>query len=276
MSGTLFIVATPLGNLQDMSPRGVQTLRETDRIACEDTRRTGRLLAHFGVQTPSVSFHEHNEQSRAPQLLRWLEEGSSIALVCDAGTPLISDPGYRLVADCRRLAIPVVPIPGPCAAVAALSVSGLSTDRFFFAGFPAKRTSALKKQIESLADLDCTLIFYLSPHRLAESLKHLLEGLGDRRACLMREMTKLHETALWGALEEILEAVGAEPGRGEYTLVVEGRVQPSEASVSIDVAAYVAGLERARGLARTEAVKLAARQLGLPRREVYKKTLGQS
>lgn len=271
MAGALFIVATPLGNLEDLSPRGLQTLREVDRIACEDTRRTGKLLAHFGVQTPLLSFHEHNEEARASQILDLLRGGEKIALVSDAGTPLISDPGYRLVRMCRREGIAVIPVPGPCAAVAALSASGLATDRFLFAGFTERKPSALRRQLQGLAAVDCTLVFYLSPHRLPATMAEFAREWGERRGFLVREMTKIHESSHFGTLTEIAEAVAGESARGEYTLVVEGAAKESTpAAPPLDVLAYVAGLQSSRGLSRSQAVQRAARELGLKKQEIYR------
>ncbi len=268
MSGTLYVVATTLGNLADMSPRAVRTLQEVDLIACEDTRHASKLLRHFQVKRPSVSYHDHNESSRTPQLLKRLEAGEKIALLADAGTPLISDPGYRLVRACREAGICVVPIPGPSAAIAALSVSGVPSDRFCFAGFPARRGSARKRQLKALAELEQTLIFYLSPHRLVSELEDLAETLGDREAFLIREMTKLHETAYFGRLNTILEDVRSEETRGEYTLVVAGAKEIRTAP-AVDPVAYLAGLEQVRGLSRKAALRRAADELGMSRRELY-------
>ncbi len=266
----LFVVATPLGNLEDLSPRALRTLREADLVACEDTRRTGRLLSHFGVSTPLISFHEHNEETRAQSVLKALREGKSVALVSDAGTPLISDPGYSLVRVCRQAGFPVIPIPGPCAAVAALSACGLPTDRFLFVGFPARKASALRRQLEELAGLDCTLVFYLSPHRLGATLSEFARQFPERDACLFREMTKIHETCHCGTLAEIAATLEKETPRGEYTLAVAGGSEALPATPKgLDVAAYVAGLQSRRGVSRSEAIKLAAVHLGLSRREVY-------
>ncbi len=267
---TLFIVATPLGNLEDLTPRALRTLREVDFIVCEDTRRTGRLLAHFGVSNSLLSFHEHNEEVRVQSVLEALRNGKRVALVSDAGTPLISDPGYCLVRACHREGFPVVPIPGPCAAVAALSASGLPTDRFLFAGFPARKASALRRELEELAETDCTLIFYLSPHRLDATLSELARLFPERPACLFREMTKLHETRHFGTMAEIAKTLQGETPRGEYTLVLAGGSGASAAAAEgLDVAAYVAGLQTLRGLTRSEAIKRAMVQFGLSRRQVY-------
>ncbi|MEE8348509.1 MAG: 16S rRNA (cytidine(1402)-2'-O)-methyltransferase, partial [Acidobacteriota bacterium] len=270
MSGVLYVVATPLGNLDDLSPRAQRTLREVDLIACEDTRHTRQLLTHFEIGTPTTSYHEHNETAKTGQLMSKLQEGGQIALVSDAGTPLISDPGYRLVSACREEKITVIPIPGPSAAIAALSVSGLPADRCLFVGFLPRRTALQKGQLRNLAHEESTLLIYLSPHGLVPTLKRIVESLGNRRAFLAREMTKLHETHYFGHLGEILDSVGQKTPRGEYTLVVQGAPRKgSTVSSNIDVVAYVRGLMTSREISQKDAVKVAARELGLPKREVY-------
>ena len=274
MSGVLFVVATPLGNLEDLSVRARQILTEVDLIACEDTRHTRKLLSHCQIHTPTTSYHEHNEAAKAQALVTQLQEGKQIALVSDAGTPLLSDPGYRLVHSCREKKIPVYSIPGPSAATAALSISGLSADRFLFVGFLPRRTSAQREQLQKIAQEESTLLIYLPPHGLLSTLKRILQILGDRQAFLIREMTKLHETHYFGHLKEILKTVEQERPRGEYTLVLEGASsQPHQVSSEIDVAAYVHGLIKIHGLTRGEAIKTAARELGLPKREVYRRVL---
>lgn len=274
MSGVLYVVATPLGNLDDLSPRARRILTEVDLIACEDTRHTRKLLNHFEIHTPTTSYHEHNEAAKTKVLVSRLQEGRQIALVSDAGTPLVSDPGYRLVSACREEKIAVYPVPGPSAAMAALSVSGLPADRCLFVGFLPRRTAPQRQQLETLAHQDSTLVIYLSPHGLIPTLQRIAEALGDRRAFLAREMTKLHETHHFGQLREILEAVEQETPRGEYTLVIQraprgAHTVPSE----VDVSAYVRGLMATRGLSQKEAIKVAAKELGLPKREVYGKML---
>jgi len=270
MLGVLYVVATPLGNLDDLSSRAQRILGEVDLIACEDTRHTRKLLNHFEIRTPTTSYHQHNEAAKTGELLTRLQEGRHIALVSDAGTPLISDPGYLLVSACREEKIAVFPVPGPSAAVAALSVSGLPADRSLFVGFLARRTAPQKEQIQTLSHEESTLLIYLPPHGLVPSFKRIVKGLGDRRAFLAREMTKLHETHYFGQLKEILEAVAQEKPRGEYTLVIEGAPGRGPSVPSpINVAAYVRGLMEAAGLSQKEAIKVAARELGLPKREVY-------
>ncbi len=270
MLGILYVVATPLGNLEDLSPRAVKILGEVDLIACEDTRHTRKLLNHFAIQTPTTSYHEHNEDAKAPALMTQLQEGKRIALVSDAGTPLLSDPGHRLVHACRENEIPVYPVPGPSAATAALSVSGLPAHRFFFIGFLPRRAALQRAVLEKLSQEESTLLIYISPHGLFPTLKRIVEILGNRRAFLIREMTKLHETHYFGRLKEVLTTLEQEPARGEYTLVLEGQTsQEDQVSSQVDGAAYVAGLIETRGLTQKEAIKQATQELGLSRREIY-------
>ena len=217
MLGILYVVATPLGNLEDLSPRAVKTLKEVDLIACEDTRHTRKLLTHFAIETPTTSYHEHNEEAKALALITQLQEGKCIALVSDAGTPLLSDPGHRLVHSCRENEIPVYPIPGPSAATAALSVSGLPAHRFLFIGFLPRRAGLQREGLKAISQEESTLLIYLPPHGLLPTLKRIVEILGDRRAFLIREMTKLHETHYFGRLKELLARLEKERARGEYT-----------------------------------------------------------
>src|SRR5206468_3477359 len=191
--GRLFIVATPIGNLDDISAHALQTLRDADRIACEDTRHTLKLLSHFGIRKPLTSYHDFNEEKRAITLVSEIKAGSSVALVSDAGTPAISDPGYRIVRLCRERGIPVISIPGPNAAATALAASGLPSDEFFFAGFPPSRQLARREKLQTLRDMHCTLIFYEAPHRIVAALEDMQNILGDREACIGRELTKIHE-----------------------------------------------------------------------------------
>lgn len=270
--GTLHVLATPLGHLGDLSPRAREVLASVDLIACEDTRYSGRMLAGFAIRTPSVSYHEHNEAARSRVLLQRLRQGQDIALISDAGTPLVSDPGYRLVRLCRKHKIPVSPVPGPSAAVAALSVSGLPTDRFLFAGFLPRQSGSMRRELEAMKDLKATLILYVAPHRLVSTLELAQDVLGDRQSCLAREMTKLHESFYLGALSQIRSRAGGRP-KGEYTLLIEGAVSQASKPSNLDLEAYVEGLMQVRNLSRTQAVRSAARALGLPRREVYRRCL---
>lgn len=269
--GVLYVVATPIGNLEDFSERAAKTLRSVDLIACEDTRQTGKLLTRFAINTPTSSYREHNEEAMTPRLLDRLRKGETVALISDAGTPLLADPGYRLVHGCREAGIPVVPIPGPFAAAAALSVAGLPTDRFYFVGFPPRKMAELQTELERLGQISATLVFYLSPHRLKKTLGELASAWPDRQAFLIREMTKIHETHYQGTLSQIARRVSGERPRGEYALVVEGAKQPSlRKHLSVDVRTYVAGLMSAYDLTRKEASRRAANHLGLSANEVYR------
>jgi 16S rRNA (cytidine1402-2'-O)-methyltransferase len=274
--GTLYVVATPLGNLEDVTLRALRILRECALIACEDTRRTARLLSAHGIATPTTSYFEHNERWKGDRILQALREGRDVALVSDAGTPGVSDPGYRLVRDARAEGLPVLPVPGPSAAIAALSVSGLPTDRFLFVGFLPPRTAARRRALEALAGRPETLVIYESPHRVVEALADLADVLGDRPAFLCREATKAYEEyrrATLGELHAALEARGEV--KGEIVLVVAGAEEAKPAVESEPLPDLYARLT-AEGLTRREAVKEAARRLGLPAREVYRRILDES
>jgi 16S rRNA (cytidine1402-2'-O)-methyltransferase len=247
--GTLFIVATPLGNLSDISARALETLRQVDLIACEDTRHTLKLLNHFSIRKPLVSYHDFNEEKMATELGRKLQQGQSVALVSDAGTPAISDPGYRLVRHCRELGIPVAAIPGACAAVTALSASGLPSDEFLFAGFLPPKRKARRDKLKSLRALRPTLIFYEAPHRIEETLADLLDVLGDREACIARELTKVHEETLFGRLSDLRPRIKT---LGEFVVVVAGQTAEEPEVVK-------------RPLTREDVL----RTLGMSRNELY-------
>ncbi|MCL6506041.1 MAG: 16S rRNA (cytidine(1402)-2'-O)-methyltransferase [Bryobacteraceae bacterium] len=270
MPGVLYLVATPIGNLEDITLRALRVLRQADLIACEDTRQTRKLLDHYGISRPLVSYHEHNERRRAKELLARLETGASVALVSDAGTPLISDPGYRLVEAARDAGIAVVPVPGPSAVVAALTASGLPADTFHFAGFlPARRSERLRT-LASLRNEPATLVFYEAPHRILDTLADVEETFGPRRMVLARELTKIHEEFLRGTAAQIRQVLSERPSiRGEITLVVEGA--PSQTPTPAGEAELLAAvLERQRqGLSRMEAIKAVARECGLPKRTLY-------
>jgi 16S rRNA (cytidine1402-2'-O)-methyltransferase len=266
--GTLFVVATPLGNLEDLSLRAVRVLREAALVACEDTRRTSALLRAHDIKTPITSYFEHNERWKGARLLEALREGRDVALVSDAGTPGISDPGYRLVRDARAAGLPVVPVPGPSAAIAALSVSGLPTDRFLFVGFLPAKAGARRRAIEGLAAERPTLVLYESPVRVVEALADLEALLGDREAFLCREATKLHEEYVRGRLSALRASLAARDRvRGEIVLVVAG-AGPTRTEEEKDPVTLYRTLA-AEGCTRREAVKEAARRLGLNAREVY-------
>mgnify|MGYP000150340590 CR=1 FL=1 len=270
MTGKLFVVATPVGNLADLSYRAAATLREVSVIACEDTRQTRKLLSHYGLATPLVSYHEHNEADRARQLADRMRQGEHVALVTDAGTPLISDPGYRIVRAAVELGIPVIPVPGPCAAIAALSASGMATDSFLFGGFLPRKSAERRRRLEGfLADAGLTLIFYESPHRIVETLRDIEQVLGDPLIAAARELTKMHEEFLRGRASEVRRLL-EQRGRvlGEFTLVIGKRESPPPA-LAPDPSAEVQKLLE-QGYGRMEAIKLVARRFGLPKRDLYR------
>lgn len=222
VTGTLYIVATPLGNLEDITLRALRVLKEADLIACEDTRHTRKLLTHYGVATPTTSYFEHNKFTKGDWLIHRLEDGKNVALVSDAGTPGVSDPGYNLVAAAVERGIAVVPIPGPSAAVSALCASGLPTDRFLFVGFLPQKDGKKKRVLESLSQQPSTLIFYESPFRVKKTLRLMKVAFGDRRCVLAHELTKVHEGFLRGTIGEILEKEERIVEKGEWILLVEG------------------------------------------------------
>jgi 16S rRNA (cytidine1402-2'-O)-methyltransferase len=271
-AGCLYLVGTPIGNLEDMTLRGLRILREVDQIACEDTRHTSKLLSHYTIEKPLTSYHEHNEMTRAPELVVALEQGAKIALVSDAGMPLVSDPGHRLVAMCLRHHIPVVPIPGPSALLAALSASGLPNEEFLFVGFLPSRSGERRRALERLRIEDRTIIFYEAPHRVEECVTDAREILGDRPACLAREVTKLHEEFRRGKLSELMASLEERPARGEITLLI-GPEDASEARANVDstqsLSERVEELIRQAKLDRKDALKLAAKERGITRRAAY-------
>lgn len=221
MPGKLIVVATPIGNLEDLSSRTAQVLREVDLVACEDTRRTGRLLAHLGIKRPLVSLHEHNERQRLPRLIAAMQDGQRVALASDAGTPLLSDPGFVLVREAIREGIEIDAIPGPSAVIDALILSGLPPHPFTFAGFPPPKKGKRRRFFERFEALDHTLVFFESPHRLLASLDDLCEVLGNRPVAIGRELTKLHQEILRGDLQEVRQQLSERPAlKGEFTLVV--------------------------------------------------------
>ena len=271
-SGILYIVATPLGNLGDMTPRAVTVLREVDLIAAEDTRHSTPLLRHFAIATPITSLHEHNEAQRIAALLDRLESGQSLALISDAGTPLVSDPGYLLVREARARGLRVSPVPGPSALVAALSVAGLPVDRFVFEGFLPARSGPRRARLGALAGESRTLAFYESPHRIRETLADMAAVLGGgREAVLARELTKIHETVRGGALAELVELLERDPDqrRGEFVILVHGAPEQAggdgrEGELERQLAVLL------RELPLKQAVQLAVKLTGRRRNEVYR------
>jgi 16S rRNA (cytidine1402-2'-O)-methyltransferase len=271
-TGTLYIVATPIGNLEDITLRAIRVLKEVDLIAAEDTRHTKHLLDRYQIETQLTSYHDHNKEEKAPVLVARLLEGKSVALVSDAGTPGISDPGYFLINLAVDQKVPVVPVPGATAAIAALSVSGLPTDSFVFEGFlPAKHGARLKR-LQKLLQEERTIIFYEAPHKIMKTLEDLIEVFGDRRAVVTRELTKIHEETVRGTLSDVLRHFQEGSIKGEFTVIVHGATtEPAEQD--IDAAEYLKNLMLHRGLSKKEAIATAAEELGLPKKEVYKESL---
>ncbi len=269
--GTLFVVATPIGNRDDLAPRARQVLGEVDVIAAEDTRHTGRLLSHFGIKTPLMALHEHNEDQQIEPLLERLRGGQSIALVSDAGTPLVSDPGYRLVAAAHGANISVSPLPGPSAVIAALSASGLPTDRFSFEGFLPARSEARRNRLAGLASESRTMIFLESVHKVRSSLPDLVDAFGaDRPAFIGRELTKLHEQCVRGNLGNLAEALstGSVPAKGEFVVIVGGNPE-SGSRDGVAVTAEQVLQELLPHLPGKKAADIAARISGERRNDVY-------
>ena len=265
---TLYVVATPIGNLEDVTVRALRVLREVDLIAAEDTRVTRRLLARYEIDTPLTSYREHNAASKSPELLEALASGSDIALVSDAGTPAVSDPGADLVAAAAAAGFDVVAVPGASATAAAVSVAGMAMDGFVFLGFLPRRRADRRALLESEADTTRPLMAFETPHRLRAALADLLAVLGDRRVVVARELTKLHEEVFRGSLSEALDRF--EAPRGEFTLVVEGAADRPAGARDRDEAVRLLARLREGGMRARAAVDLAAEQTGLPRGEVYR------
>jgi 16S rRNA (cytidine1402-2'-O)-methyltransferase len=289
-AGTLYLIATPIGNLEDLTLRAGRILREVSVVACEDTRRTRGLLTHLNIQTPTLSLHEHNERARIPQILAMLREGRSVAVVTDAGTPAISDPGAALVTEVAREGFRIVPIPGASAVTAVVALADFPADRFAFVGFLPRRRSERKRMLHSLADLPMALVMFETPHRVREALADIEEVLGARRMLLARELTKVHEEVLRGTVADVRAAIG-ETLKGEVTLVVEGaplpafargaapRARTTEQIGTFENAGREAGRERpeefvaallAQGLSRRDAARALAVAYHLPSREAYR------
>jgi 16S rRNA (cytidine1402-2'-O)-methyltransferase len=271
-AGPLFVVATPIGNLQDITLRAIDTLNRVELIAAEDTRHTRRLLSAHGIQSTLISYHEHNERQRTSELIAKLQSGTSVALVTDAGTPGISDPGYRLITEALDHGIPVTPIPGASAVVTALSVSGLATDQFTFVGFPHRKKGKRLDQLAELATMTHTLVFYQSPRRLLPFLQELVSAMGDRPAVLAREQTKLHEEYIRAPLTEIIQTLKTrEAIKGECTLLVDGAAPRTPTEPEIDAAIQAALDKGDRPI--SEIAKALAKQFGLTRKAVYDRVL---
>jgi 16S rRNA (cytidine1402-2'-O)-methyltransferase len=277
MAGTLYLVSTPIGNLEDITHRAVRILSEVDVIACEDTRHTRKLLNHYGINTKTVSYHEHNERERAAELLKLMESGADVAIVTDAGTPGISDPGFRLTRLAVDNGVRVVPVPGASALITALVASGIPTDEFFFGGFLPARSGARRTRLNELGSVPATLVFYEAPHRIAATLKDAHEVLGEREAVVARELTKMHEEIVRGRLSELAARFNsAESARGEIVLIIDRTVIKTEVAVpsSMNIASLVESLE-STGLDHRAALKKAARELGLSRAEAYRRLVAE-
>jgi 16S rRNA (cytidine1402-2'-O)-methyltransferase len=272
--GTLYLVGTPIGNLEDISLRALRILKEVDLIACEDTRQTQKLLNHYGIEKRTISYHEHNELTRAAELIMHLEQGESIGMVSDAGTPGVSDPGYRLVSLAIRHHVPVVPIPGPSAFLASLVASGLPTDSFHFGGFLPAKSGQRRAALENIKDSHRTEIFYEAPHRLLEALEDVVETLGARRhVVIAREVTKLHEEFLRGQAADLLAELKLRSEiRGEITLLIGKPEEQGQPAVQQKNArARVRELVQQEGLDERDAMKRVAKEMGVSKSEVYRK-----
>lgn len=274
MSGKLYVVGTPIGNLGDFSPRGVETLSSCDFIAAEDTRVTLKLLNHFGIKKPMVSYYEHNRRERGDMITERIIAGESCALVTDAGMPAVSDPGEELVRMCRDAGIDVEAVPGPCAFVTALSVSGMPSGRFTFEGFLSVNKKSRREHLLSLADERRTMIFYEAPHKLPSTLKDMAETFGNRKTAIIRELTKIHEEVIITTLPEAAERYADGGAKGEFVLIIEGAPEPqkSEAALS-DAVALALRLSKEQGLSGSDAAKSAAKQTGLKKGDIYKELI---
>jgi 16S rRNA (cytidine1402-2'-O)-methyltransferase len=279
--GCLYLVATPIGNLEDISLRALRILKEVDLIACEDTRQTLKLLSHFEIRKPLESYHEHNEMTCAPELVVRMEEGARVALVSDAGTPVISDPGHRLVSLCLRHKIDVIPIPGPSAIVAALAACGLPSEEFTFLGFLPARPTERRRRLQHSASEGRSLVLYEAPHRVRATLRDALEILGNRQAAVARELTKIHEEFLRGRIADLIQAFEEKEPRGEITLVIappEENIGPHPglpASAATTLAERVAEIAAAQNIDQKTALKQAAKEFGLAKREAYKRLVAE-
>jgi 16S rRNA (cytidine1402-2'-O)-methyltransferase len=275
VTGTLYIVATPIGNLEDITLRALRVLREADLIACEDTRHTRKLLSHFQISRPTISYHEHNERERSAALVRKLEEGLNVALVSDAGTPLISDPGSNIVREAIARNIKVVPIPGPSAVIAAVSASGLCTTEFTFVGFLPARRVARRARLKELATLRSSVVFYEAPHRIREMLEDVRALFGRRECVVARELTKVHEEFLRGLLSEI--EVPDRLARGELVLIIgpplDRHVEQPEQPAAHSIFEEVQELIKTEGLDKKDALKRVARARGISKSEAYRRLL---
>jgi len=272
VKGTLYIVSTPIGNLEDITLRALRVLSEVDLIAAEDARHSLKLLNHHGIRKPMISYRREKEDARAEDVIKRLDAGQSVALISDAGTPGISDPGSVLIKKAIDEDIPIVAVPGPTALVAALSLSGLRTDRFTFLGFLPARSTERRKALETIRFDEKTIVFYEAPHRIAASLQDMADILGERRAAVVKELTKIHEQVIRGVLPSVAEAVRNSTIAGEYVVVVEGWSRTEETTTETAVSELRALMKK--GLSRKEAAQRIAQIYGLPKRDLYRKSLG--
>ncbi|HZK21363.1 MAG TPA: 16S rRNA (cytidine(1402)-2'-O)-methyltransferase [Oscillospiraceae bacterium] len=270
MNAILYIVGTPIGNLGDISPRALKTLGECDFIAAEDTRVTLKLLNHFGINKPLVSYHEHNFREKNPVIIERLLSGESCALVCDAGMPVISDPGEQLISLCHKKGIDVKAVPGPSALITALSVSGFEARRFTFEGFLTTAKTKRKKHLQELIDEKRTMIFYEAPHKLSRTLEDMLNSFGDRNISIVKELTKIYENIEITTLSQAIEKYKTQNPKGEYVLILEGAKERQTEIPSLESAAKIAKTFYEQGLSTSDAAKKAAEETGRKKSEIYK------
>ena len=275
MSGRLYVVGTPIGNLSDISPRGLKTLSECDFIAAEDTRVTLKLLNHFDIKKPLVSYHEHNRFEKGESIVARLLAGETCALVTDAGMPAISDPGEDLVALCLEKGVAVESVPGPCAFATALAVSGMPSGRFTFEGFLSMNKVSRREHLASLTGEKRTMIFYEAPHKFPATVRDLYETLGDRRIAVVRELTKIHEQVIRTTLAEACEKYKNEDIKGEIVLIIEGAKEEEKTEITLADAAEIARTIEKNGVSKSDAAKLAAKQTGLKKGDIYKMLLSE-
>ncbi|MFZ3089075.1 MAG: 16S rRNA (cytidine(1402)-2'-O)-methyltransferase [Nitrospirota bacterium] len=268
----LYIVSTPIGNLEDITQRAIRVLKEVSIIAAEDTRHTQKLLNHYQIETHQTSYHDHNKEEKAEALISKLKEGKDAALVCDAGTPGISDPGYYLIKRAIEENIKVVPVPGVSAVITGLSVSGLPTDRFLFEGFLPQKKNARIERLKKLEKEERTIILYEAPHRFIKTLKDIHDILGNRRTAVARELTKIHEEIVRGTVEEIIKAFEGKKIRGEVTIILEGAKREAEQKID-GIKEAIQRIINEEGVSRSEAARRAAIRLGISKKEAYKESL---
>jgi 16S rRNA (cytidine1402-2'-O)-methyltransferase len=267
MTGTLYIIATPIGNLEDITYRAVRILGQVDLVAAEDTRHSLKLLNHFNISKPLTSYFDHNQQFKGERILNALRQGKSVALISDAGTPCVSDPGYQLVRDAVAESIPVVPIPGPCAAIAALSASGLPSDLFTFAGFPPSRQGKRRAFLSGMAGLPGTVVLYEAPHRLEATLSDIREIMGEHRIVVARELTKIHEEFIRGSASKVIAEIATGKARGEVVILIAPGEAVQQASEPLDEILH--RLLDEEGLSVKDASRKASELSGVPRNEAY-------